>query len=97
MTLGNIPFLLALHKIVREGISARDVLILYAVIARPGISGVEIVASLGIENRSCIHRALLRLIEKGFMEDRRKYAQKAVPAQYHILPAGIAFWEDLKI
>lgn len=91
-------FLVRLHKIDQAGLKARDIVLLYAIIANPGINGKDLALKLGIPERSHIQHALIKLEERGLIEDRRaeKDRRKANPASFHILPAGQALWDDLK-
>lgn len=89
-------FLVRLRKIDMRGLTHRDAIILYTVIRYPGISGVEIVDKLGLNNRSGIASNINRLIRCHFIEDRRDMPRKAAPAVLHALPAGVAFWDEIK-
>lgn len=92
----TVEFLVRLRKIDKHGLTHRDAIILYTVINNPGISGVEIVDKLGLVNRSGIASNINRLIRCHFIEDRREMARKASPAVLHALPAGMAFWDEIK-
>lgn len=89
-------FLIRLRKIDKEMLTMRDVLVLYAVIKSPGISGVEISTKLGFANRSSISSNVSRLIRDGYIEDHREQRRKANPALLHVTPAGLKFWEEIK-
>lgn len=89
-------FLVRLRKIDLHGLSHRDVIILYTIIRNPGISGMEIVDKIGLKNRSNVTLNIARLIRCNFIEDRREAARKANPAMLHALPAGVAFWDEIK-
>lgn len=91
-----VDFLVRLRKIDMHGLTHRDVIILYTIIHQPGISGVEIADKIGLKNRSSVSLNITRLIRCGFIEDRREMARKASPAVLHALPAGIAFWDEIK-
>lgn len=91
-----VDFLIRLRKIDKLGLTARDVLMLYTIIARPGISGIDAANAIGIKFRSGVAPGIGRLIRAGFIEDRREQARKANPAQLHPLPEGEAFWNDIK-
>lgn len=89
-------FLVRLRKIDTAELKARDVLVLYAIMANPGASGMEITTKLGIKERSLIASNLARLERAGFIEDRRDKKMKAVPGMLYALPAGVQFWEEIK-
>ena len=91
-------FLIRLHKIDKAGLKARDIIILYGIIANPGINGKDLALKLGIPERSHIRHALIKLEQMGLVEDRRqeKDRRKANPASFHPQPAGLALWDDLK-
>lgn len=89
-------FLVRLRKIDKQGLTARDVLVLYAIICQPGMSGREVAHKLGIVDQSYISSHLHRLERAGFIEDRREARVKANPAIFHVLPAGTEFWEAIK-
>ncbi len=89
-------FLVRLRKIDLHGLSHRDVIILYTIIRQPGISGMEIVGKIGLANRSNVTLNIARLMRLNFIEDRRETARKANPAILHALPAGVAFWDEIK-
>lgn len=95
-TSATADFLIRLRKIDKRTLTVRDVQILYAVIKTPGISGVEIATKLGFKDRSAISTNVHRLAREGYIEDRREVRRKANPASFHVLPAGIAFWDDIK-
>lgn len=89
-------FLLRLRKIDLRGLTHRDVIILYTIIKMPGSSGADIANKIGLNNRSGLALNINRLIRAGFIEDHREMARKANPAVLHVLPAGIAFWDEIK-
>lgn len=89
-------FLVRLRKIDMHGLTHRDAIILYTIISNPGISGVEIADKIGLKNRSSVALNIMRLIRCSFIEDHREMARKASPAVLHALPAGVAFWDEIK-
>lgn len=91
-------FLIRLRLIDKAGLKPRYVILLYAIIANPGINGKDLALKLGIPERSHIQHALIVLEQMGLIEDRRaeKDRRKANPANFHALPAGIELWEQLK-
>ena len=92
----TVDFLIRLKKLDRAGLTVRDALVLYTIIHNPGISGVHIADMVGAGNRSNIAFNVQRLAREGFIEDRRQQVGKAHPTMFHVLPAGLKFWNDLK-
>lgn len=92
----NVEFLVRLRKIDKRILTVRDILVLYAVIENPGIAGTEIANMLGLENRSSVSSNVMRLEREGYIEDRREFRRKANPAAFHVMPAGVAFWNEIK-
>jgi DNA-binding MarR family transcriptional regulator len=89
-------FLIRLRKVDLRGLTVRDVLVLYAIMGNPGSSGLDIAHKLGIKDRSAIASNLTRLERQGLIEDRREERKKAVPGVLHVMPAGVAFWDEIK-
>lgn len=92
-----VDMLLKLRRIDKSGLTVRDIMLLYAIITKPGISGWEAGKSIGIEARSSVQTGLARMIKRGLIEDRRVHEGKGVPNILHALPAGIEFWNGLKL
>lgn len=89
-------FLVRLRKIDKRGLKAKDILVLFVIMEKPGCAGIEISDKLGIKDRSSIASNIHRLEREGFIEDRRIERRKAVPSILHVLPAGLDFWNDIK-
>lgn len=89
-------FLVRLRKIDKRSLTVRDVLVLYAIMRNPGLSGIDITNKIGLKDRSALASCLLRLEREGYIEDRREVRSKANAAILHVLPAGVAFWEEIK-
>lgn len=89
-------FLVKLRKIDLHGLTVRDVLVLYAIMANPGMSGQDITGKLGMKDRSQIASNLARLERAGLIEDRRLARKKAVSGVLHPLPAADEFWNEIK-
>lgn len=94
----NVEFLLRLRKIDKSGLTCRDILLLYTIIANPGINGWDAGRKIGVAERSSVTFGMNRLIKRGFIEDRREQnlVGKGVPNRLYALPAGVEFWNDLK-
>jgi len=91
-----VDFLVRLRKLDKAGVTHRDVITLYTIIANPGVNGQEAGKMMGISDRSNIQMGLARLERKGLIEDRRVERIKSIPSIFHATPAGIAFWNDIK-
>lgn len=89
-------FLVRLRKIDLRGLTAKDILVLYCIMGDPGCSGIDVSTKLGIKDRSSIASNLHRLERHGFIEDQRVERRKAVPSIFYVLPAGVAFWDEIK-
>ncbi len=95
-TFPNVTFLIALKTIDAAGMTARDVLLLYVIMAHPGIHGKGASEKLQVPTRSTIQNALDRLIRLGMIEDRRLEHNRVTPNILYATSKGIAFWNDLK-
>lgn len=91
-----VDFLIRLKKIDLRGLTVRDMLVLYTIITKPGISGMEISTKLGFKDRASIQSNVNRLIREGYIEDRREHQRKAYATILHVLPAGLIFWDEIK-
>ena len=89
-------FLVKLRKIDKRSLTVRDVLVLYAIMQQPGISGIDISKKLGFADRSSVATNLLRLEREGYISDHREVRSKANPAILHPTDLGIAFWNEIK-
>lgn len=79
-----------------RALTVRDVLVLFAIIRQPGLSGIDITNKLGLRDRSAVASNLLRLEREGYIEDRREVRSKANPAILHPTQKGIDFWDEIK-
>lgn len=95
----TVEFLLRLRKIDKSGLTARDVLLLYTIISNPGINGWDAGRKIGLAERSSVTFGMNRLIKRHFIEDRREQnlVGKGIPNRFYVLPAGIEFWNELKL
>jgi DNA-binding MarR family transcriptional regulator len=93
---GTLDFLVRLRKIDKRSLTARDVLVLFAIIETPGSSGLEISLKLGLPDRSSLGSGLVRLEREGYIEDRREVRRKAHPAVLHATAKGLDFWDEIK-
>lgn len=91
-----IDFLMRLKKIERAGMTGRDLMLLYAVISKPGINGQHLANSINIGNRSAIDANIARLIKLGYVEDRRVLVQKATPQVLVPTELGHLTWEAIR-
>lgn len=94
MTISTADFLVSLNKIARSGLQYRDPILLYAIMCNPGINGKDLATKLAIPERSHIQSALIRLEQKGLIEDHRVNPRKANPSLFYATPAGIDLWNS---
>lgn len=93
----TVGMLVRFRKIDKAGLTVRDMLLLYAIISNPSVNGWEAAKLIGIPDRSSVQLCLARLMKRGFIEDRRDAEAKGVPNILHPLPAGIEFWNEIKL
>jgi DNA-binding MarR family transcriptional regulator len=93
----TVDLLLKLRRIDKSGLTVRDILLLYTIIANPGINGLDAAKVIGIENRSSVQFGFARMVKRGLIEDRRETDGKGIPNRLYVLPAGLEFWNDLKL
>jgi predicted MarR family transcription regulator len=91
-----VDFLARLKALDKTGFTPRDVLIVYAIINKPGCSGIDVCNAIGVENHANIRCNLQRLQRFGLIEDRRDISAKAVPSVLVPLPKAHEFWESIK-
>lgn len=93
MTVDNAApdFLIRLRKIDNACLKVRDVIVLWAIARTPGMMGLELAKKLGYKGRSHIQDCVVRLVDAGFVEDRRRIRNNHTPNDLHILPAGEVF------
>lgn len=88
-------FMLKLRRIDDMKVIARDVLILWACRAKPGMMGMELALSLGYASRSVVQTRIRILCEMGLLDDRRKIRGPKTPNDLHITAAGSKFLDEL--
>jgi DNA-binding MarR family transcriptional regulator len=92
----TVHFLVRLRRIDKLLLTVRDVLVLYTIIARPGVSGIEIANKLGMPHRSGIQSNVERLKREGYIKDLREKPLKAHAAILHPTPLGLQLWNEIK-
>lgn len=97
MTTNTIEFMLKLRRIEDAGLITRDVQILWACRARPGMMGRELQLMLAYASRSLLQVRLRILEENGLLEDRRAKDGKRqrAPNRLFITPPGEQFLDKL--
>jgi len=93
---GPARFAMRLKRMDSEGLKPRDVLILFAVISRPGMSGLDVATMVAAGLHGNVRSNVLRLERKGYIEDRRSEVSNGVRSNFHPTPAGRVFWDELK-
>lgn len=90
-----LAFMVRLRKIDNAKLVTRDVLILWAVRATPGMMGRELAMQLGYKSRSNVQEHVKRLCRLGFVEDRRVKLDNRTPNDLYITPAGEALLAEI--
>jgi len=91
----TVDFLKRLKRLDAEYVTPRDVLCLYCVLRKPGMSRQDLCHVIGVLNASNVLSNVTRLIRWGFMEDRRVDIRRASPSMLYVLPPGIEFWNSI--
>jgi hypothetical protein len=92
----TVDFLMRLKQMDSEQVTTRDVLCLYSIISRPGMTREDLRATLNLNAGVNVLSNINRLIRWGYIEDRRTSARKAIPSILHATKAGIDFWHRIK-
>jgi DNA-binding MarR family transcriptional regulator len=92
----TVDFMMRLRKIdLPHHLTCRDMLVLWAVAREPGMMGRQLALKLGYKSRSNVQICVARLIQRGFMEDRRPQADCMTPNDLYITPAGENFLMEI--
>jgi DNA-binding MarR family transcriptional regulator len=86
-----------LKKIDRLGMTIREVLTIYAVIHKPGMNGMELIDVLNIKFRSSVQASIRRLVDQGYIADRRTETGTGKASNLQPTEKGIAFWNEIKL
>lgn len=86
-----IDFLVRLGTIDRSTLKVRDILVLWAVSREDGLMGREVAMKLGFKSRSNVQDGIRRLIDQGYVEDRRAVKNQLTPNDLYITPKGTMF------
>ena len=92
----TVKLLTALHRIDHSPFYPRDILTLYTVITHPGCNGLEICRKLGFPYRSAVQGSIPKLINAGYIEDRRVDRRKTVAVSLYVTDAGREFWKSIR-
>lgn len=87
--------LILLRKIDQRGMTVRDVIVLWAIMKRPGSMGQELSNRLGYNSRSSVQTNIERLIRFGLIEDRRLEQKAKCPNQLYMTDKGREFWQEV--
>lgn len=91
MTVGYIgasEFFVRLRLIENAKLKPRDIVVLYAIHATPGMMGQELAKKLGYGSRSNVQDCVIRLIKHGYAVDRRLTDNQQTPNDLHCTLAG---------
>ncbi len=100
MTSPMLPFMIGLNIIDEACVAPRDVLMMWAIRAEPGLMGKELARKIGKSERAHIQENAKRLIRYGMIEDRRPQnlnpsSNRRVPNDFHITQKGSDFLDSL--
>lgn len=89
-------FMIRLRKLDNAKLTPREVLLMWAISREPGMMGYELAKKLGYPSRSMVQIGIRRLVDFGFIEDRRPVIRnRKIPNDLYIAPAGEKFLADL--
>ncbi|MBA3831651.1 MAG: hypothetical protein H0X34_07120 [Chthoniobacterales bacterium] len=98
MTMGHSgasEFFVRLRMIENANLKPRDIVVLYAVRATPGMMGLELAKKLGYRSRSNVQDCVIRLVKHGYAVDRRVADTQQTPNDLHCTPAGELLLSDI--
>lgn len=77
-------------------VPAADYRVLWVLATIPGLDGLSIAKYLALPTRSHVQDQLTKLVNRGWVEDRRERKTHYCPAQFHLTDAGREAWEKIK-
>ncbi len=92
----TIDFLIRLKLLDENYVTPRDLLILYAIIRKPGMSQKDVSEAIGVNNPANVMSNIARLQRWNYIEDKRVVSRRASPSLLYALPDGVEFWEKIK-
>jgi len=92
----TIDFLVRMKALDDNYVTPRDIMCLYAIIRKPGMSRQDLAHAIGVPTPANVLSNVNRLIRWNYVEDRRTVSRRASPSFLHALPDGIEFWERIK-
>lgn len=92
----TVDFLMRMKYMDQNFVTPRDVMCLYVIITKPGLSRQDLCDAIGLNAISNVFSNINRLMRWGYIEDRRKVVRQSCPSMLHPLPAGIEFWENIR-
>lgn len=95
LSIKPVSLMIALRKIDKQHLAARDIVVLWFVKHNPGAMGSEIADKIGLASRTNVRQNIGKLAKHGFLEDRRVRKIGAVPNNLYITPAGEEFLDGL--
>ena len=95
MSLSKPQAIEALKRMDMLGLKVRDGLVLWLIVSRPGMTGADIAAYLGLKTRSLVQYNLIRLQDKGLIEDARTGIRQGVPTQITATNKGRILWNEI--
>jgi DNA-binding MarR family transcriptional regulator len=91
----TVDFMKRLRQIDNAHLTVRDVIVLWAIAREPGMMGRQLALKIGYKTRSNVQNQFERLIQHGFVEDRRPVANNMTPNDLHITLAGAEFLDEI--
>lgn len=91
----TVDFMTRLRKIDAAHLKIRDTMVLWVIAREHGTMGLEVAKKLGYPSRSHIQDGIRRLIDCGFVEDRRPQRNQQTPNELYATEAGNLFLADV--
>jgi DNA-binding MarR family transcriptional regulator len=88
-------FFVRLRRIDNAKLKTRDIVVLAAIKAQPGMMGRELALKLGYATRSNVQDCVARLIKYGYTVDKRATQDQQTPNDLHITDAGTALLAEI--
>tara|TARA_R110002020_G_scaffold50806_1_gene143812 strand:- start:412 stop:720 length:309 start_codon:yes stop_codon:yes gene_type:complete len=85
-----------LQKLDMLQMTVRDALVLFVVIKRPGITGADIAAELGLGSRSLVQYVIKRQKARGLITDNRKTISQGHPSNFRATVKGKLLWDQIE-
>ncbi len=91
----TVDFMARLRKIDKSGLKVRDTMVLWVIAREHGVMGKEVATKLGFPSRSHIQDGIRRLMDIGYIEDRRPHRNQQTPNELYATEAGNSFLAEI--